>query len=500
MDQITSKNQILEFCGGLIITLVVGGCGTLSPAPPPANVEAAPAEEVSAESPEPAADVAALQVENIPQEPTAAKSDAAFPVIEQPPRYADLWDRIRAGFSMEKLDSPRIARHERWFANNSEYMQRMLGRARLYLHYIVQEVEERGMPLEIALLPAVESAYKPNAYSRARASGLWQFIPSTGRLYGLKINWWYDGRRDIEASTDAALDYLEKLYSDFDGDWHLALAAYNAGEGRVMRAVDYNQRRGRGTRFSDLTRLKSETKNYVPKLMAMINIVSDPAKYGIQLEPIPNTQYFTKVDIGSQVDLNVVAQLADLDVNELARINPGFSRWATDPDGPHYLLVPVDKKDALIDGLDNLPDEDRIQWRRHAVRRGDTLSEIARRYGVSVGAIRRANHLRSNLIRAGQSLLIPISTRRRTIRPPLPVSPTRSPVRTQSQPILHRVRSGETLWGIARRYNVLIHQIAEWNLINPNDFLRLGQRLKIWTSGSPAAHYRDVTLARDAAS
>ena len=301
----------------------------------------------------------------------------------------------------------------------------------------------------------------------------------------------------------AALDYLEKLYSDFDGDWHLALAAYNAGEGRIMRAVDYNRRRGRGTRFSDLTRLKFETKNYVPKLMAMINIVSDPAKYGVELEPIPNTQYFIKVDTGSQVDLNVVAQIANLDVNELARINPGFSRWATDPDGPHYLLVPMGKKDALIDGLDKLSDKDRIQWRRHAVRRGDTLSEISRRYGVSVSAIRRANHLRSNLIRAGQSLLIPISTRRRTIRtirPTVPISSPRNPVSAQSQPILHRVRSGETLWGIAQRYNVLIHEIAEWNRINPNDILRLGQRLKIWTSGSPAARYRDVTVVGGAES
>lgn len=497
MDQITSNKQILRFCSGLIVTLVVSGCGTLSPNAPPSNVETDPVAQASAMSPGLVGVMAATQADNTPQEQVAAISNADSP-ITKPPRYDDLWDRVRTGFSMAKLDSPLIERHEQWFARNPDYMQRMLGRARLYLHYIVEEVERRGMPLELALLPAIESAYKPHAYSRARASGLWQFIPSTGRLYGLKINWWYDGRRDIEASTDAALDYLEKLYSDFDGDWHLALAAYNAGEGRIMRAVDYNHRRGRGTQFADLTRLKSETRNYVPKLMAMINIVSDPAKYGVTLEPIPNTQYFIKVDTGSQIDLNVAAQLTDLDVDELARINPGFSRWATDPDGPHYLLVPIDKKDALIDGLDKLSNKDRVQWRRHAVRRGNTLSEIARRYRVSVSAIRSANRLRSNLIRAGQSLLIPISTRQRRVSPRLPVPTAHSRGSAKSQPIHHRVRSGETLWSIARRYNVLIKQIADWNLINPDEILRLGQRLKIWTSGSPAAHYRGATLARDA--
>jgi membrane-bound lytic murein transglycosylase D len=310
---------------------------------------------------------------------------------------------------------------------------------------------------------------------------------STGRLYGLKINWWYDGRRDVIASTGAALDYLEKLYADFEGDWHLALAAYNAGEGKIMRKIAYNRRRGLPVDYEHL-RLKRETRYYVPKLMALVNIVSDPEKYGVQLARIPNEPYFARVDTGSQIDLGVVDRLTNMHINDLYSINPGFRRWATDPNGPHHLLVPVDKKETLIEGLNKLPENERIKYRRHKVKRGHTLYDISRRYGVSIRAIKTANGLRSNLLRIGRSLLIPVSSR------PLRPVVTRTPRRTRSmpmpttgtQPIIHRVRSGETLWSIARRYNVLIRQLAEWNLINPRDVLRLGQKLKIWTSSKPS--------------
>ena len=197
----------------------------------------------------------------------------------------NLWDRIRAGYGMAPLDSPLIARHERWFASNPAYIERMVKRASLYLYHIVEEVDKRGIPMEIALLPAIESAYKAHAYSRARASGLWQFIPSTGRLYGLDQNWWYDGRRDVMAATNAALNYLQKLEKDFDGDWHLALAAYNAGEGRVMRARRHNEKRGRSTKYTALRTLKPETLNYVPKLLAIANIIADPERLGPETGP-----------------------------------------------------------------------------------------------------------------------------------------------------------------------------------------------------------------------
>jgi membrane-bound lytic murein transglycosylase D len=390
--------------------------------------------------------------------------------------------------SMPPLESPLVERHARWFAGNPEYMSRMTERARLYLHYIVEEVEKRGMPTELALLPAIESAYQPYAYSRARAVGLWQFMAPTGRVYGLKMNWWYDGRRDVITSTRAALDYLEKLYTEFDGDWHLALAAYNAGEGRVGRMMAYNRGRGKPTDYQSL-KLKPETVNYVPKLQAMVNIVADPARYGVQLADIPNKPYFARVETDAQIDLGVVAKLVDMPVSELQVINPGFTRFATDPDGPHHLLVPAEKKDTLIEGLNGLPKEERVQYRHHLVARGDSLHAIAGRYGVSVEALRTANHLRSNLLRVGQDLLIPVSTRQ--LKPVIASAARSQPVAARApgpgQPVIHKVRAGETLWGIARRYNVDVERLREWNLLGADDVLRLGQRLRIWPQGVPSA-------------
>lgn len=422
-------------------------------------------------------------------EEVPSEEDAAAPT-----RYADVWGRIRNGFRMPPFYDPRVAYHERWFANKRKYIARKFERARLYLYHIVEEVERRGLPMEIALLPAIESAYHPHAYSRARAVGLWQFIAPTARRYGLKISWWYDGRRDIVASTTAALNYLEELYQDFDGDWYLALAAYNAGEGRIKRAIQYNQRKGLPTHYAALRLLRQETRHYVPKLMAIVNIISDPEAYGITLAPIPNEPYFARVDLGSQIDLGVVAKLADVPIGDFYDINPGFSRWATDPGGPHQVLVPVNRQERLLEGLENLPEQARIKWRRYRVRRGDTLSTIARRYGVSVWAIRKTNNLRGNLIRVGQNLMIPISSRSLSKRVanmtrPLPSTSLRPHGRTK---IIHRVRKGETLWSIARKYRVYVHQLARWNSMHPRDTLRIGMKLKVWIS---PRHLSSITLS-----
>ena len=400
-------------------------------------------------------------------------------------QYADLWQRLRAGYALPPLKSPLIARHEQWFANNPEYMEAMVHRARMYLYYIVEEVEKRGIPMEIALLPAIESAYKPQAYSRARAAGLWQFIPSTGRIYGLRMNWWYDGRRDVLASTQAALDYLEKLRDQFDGDWQLALAAYNCGEGKVERLMNENRRKGLPTDYSSLKKLPRETQHYVPKLMAMVNIIADPAKYGLQLASIPDTEFFARVETDGQIDLGVVARLTDMPVDELFMINPGYQRWVTDPNGPHELLVPADKKDALIAGLTKLADDERMQWTRHEVQRGDTMSRIAGRYNVTVESIRSVNNMKTNQLTLGQNLIIPVSANKVFAAMPtyLKTSNTSS-ARDQGSrlKVVHRVRSGETLWSIARKYKVYVHQLREWNLLDSNDALRLGQRLSIWTT------------------
>ncbi len=405
--------------------------------------------------------------------------------------HVDLWGRIRAGYAMPVLNSPLVARHEQWFINNPEYLESMMGRARLYLYYIVDEVEKRGMPMEIALLPAIESAYKPQAYSRARASGLWQFIPSTGRIYGLEMNWWYDGRNDVMASTGAALDYLEKLHGQFN-DWQLALAAYNCGEGKVERLVAENRRRGLPTDYSALKKLPRETKNYLPKLMAMANIIADPAKYNLQIAAIPNTPYFTRIVTDGQIDLGVVARLTDMPVDELFMINPGYQRWVTDPNGPHALLVPADKKDALIEGLTKLTDDERVQWARHQVRRGDTISRVAGRYKVTAASIRTANSMPNNHLIAGQDLLIPVSVNKLNARQSAAIIKTanasvRHAGNNERVKILHRVRSGESLWSIARKYKVYIHQLREWNLLEPGDTLRRGKRLFIWTTRGSGA-------------
>lgn len=421
---------------------------------------------------------------------TESPAEIATPTKAARRDYANLWDRVRAGFTMPRMEGPLVESHERWFINNPDYMERMLQRANLYLFHIVEEVEKRGLPMEIALLPAIESAYQPRAYSRARASGLWQFIPSTGRLYGLKSDWWYDGRRDILASTQAALDYLEKLNKDFDGDWYLALASYNCGEGKVGRLREANRRKGLSTEYQDL-KLPRETVHYVPKLMAIVNIVSNPERYGLELREIPNSPYFVQVDAGSQIDLGVVSKITNVELDDLYAMNPGFNRAASSPHGPHHLLIPVSSKDALVEGLSELPEEQRLQWARHQVKPGDTLARVAHNYGVSADLIRTANNIQGNRLRRGQDLLIPVSGRKLLVAEnnPQAAAAMAAAAKTAARAngankvrVIHRVRAGETLYSIARRYNVYVQQILNWNVMKTRDVLKMGQKLLIWTT------------------
>ena len=297
----------------------------------------------------------------------------------------------------------------KWFGSHQAYLDRVAERAQPYLHYIVDQVQQRGMPSEIALLPVVESAFQPYAYSSGRAAGIWQFIPGTGRRYGLKLNWWYDGRRDIEASTQAALDYLQYLHDTFDGDWLLALAAYNSGEGTVQKAIRTNQRRHKPTDYWSL-HLPRETEQYVPRLLALRQIVADPEQQGINLKTIANEPYLTAVKIDSQLDLATAAKMAEMDLDELHRLNPGFNRWATAPGGPHRLLVPLDKAAIFAINVAELPPEDRVHWVRHRVRNGETLSEVAVHYHTTVKVLTDLNKIRGHLIHNGQHLIIPMTS------------------------------------------------------------------------------------------
>lgn len=424
------------------------------------------------------------------EQPSAEETQELSEVDETelfPRQTADIWNRIRYGFELEDVEHKRIDRQLSWYVKHPEYLQRVSERARPYMHYILNAVEEYGAPTEIALLPIVESAFQPFAYSHGRAAGIWQFIPSTGKLFGLKQNWWYDGRRDVYASTHAALKLLTRLADNFNGDWMLALAAYNSGEGTVLRAIKRNKRRGKPTDFFSLD-LPKETRAYVPKLLALRKIVDDPEKYGVEIDPIPDMPYFEKVSVDSQIDLALVAELAEMPLEEIYQLNPGYNRWATAPNGPHHLLLPIEKADLFNEKLEELPPEKRIRWIRHTIKQGETLSTIAQKYRTSISTIKRINHIRGVNIRVGHGLTIPVASlkpteytlsesQRRTHLQNIPRSGTK---------IAYIVKEGDTFWDLARYHRVNVRQLAKWNSMAPRDRLQAGQKLIIWSRRSNA--------------
>lgn len=398
--------------------------------------------------------------------------------------HASVWERLTHQFALpECSDHDEALQWARWYADHPDYMARIFKRAQPWIYHIAQELERRDMPGEIALLPIVESAYDPFAYSSGRALGTWQFIASTGRNYGLNENWWYDGRRDVWASTDAALDYLSYMAGLFDGDWLLALAAYNAGEGTVMRAVRRNAKAGKPTDFWSL-KLPRETTAYVPKLLGVSAVFGDPAAFGIDLPRVDDTPVLAEVETGGQIDLARAADLAGISVDELYLLNPAFNRWATDPDGPHTLLLPRDKADTFRTQLASLEPEGRLQWRRHRIRSGENLGLIAQRYRTTPAVLRQVNQLDGDMIRAGHHLLIPVASRpnnaythsagQRQARV------TANKPSAGSQRVTHTVRGGESLWSIGRRYGVSTRSLARWNGMGSRDTLAVGRDLTVW--------------------
>ena len=315
----------------------------------------------------------------------------------------DIWDRIRRGFGMSDLDSERVSEQQAFYINRPAFLKQVFARGGRYLYYIVDELERRGMPTELALLPMVESSYNPLAYSRSHASGLWQFIPSTGKYYNLTQDSWVDERRDVIASTNAALDYLQKIY-EMHGDWHLALASYNWGEGAVQRALKRNVDEGLPGEYSHL-RMPEETRNYVPKLQAIKNIVSEPELFHFELPYVANEMHFVAVDAPIGVDLATAAELSDMPVDEFLALNPGFNRPVTTMAGQSF-IVPTDRARRLREGLEELERSGKV-WRLHTVERGEQLSEIAAEHGLTVSELRQINGLAGNTSGAGQTLLVP---------------------------------------------------------------------------------------------
>ncbi len=468
----------------LPVALALQACAT-QPAPEPApEPVAAPVPQVFEPVPAP------------PPLPLAARKPApktviatpkpfdAQPVLVDPPAIVgidralepnDLWSRIRNGFAIPDLTGPLVKRQTTQYVARPEYLQRILARSKLYLFHIVEEVEKRGLPTELALLPMVESAFNPMAYSRAHASGLWQFIPGTGRRFELEQNPWYDGRRDIVDSTSAALDYLTKLY-DMHGDWHLALASYNWGENAVKKAVARNKAQRKKTDYASL-RMPKETRHYIPKLQALKNIIADPAAYGVDLDAIPNQPYFTVITETPDIDVHLAARLAEMPAEDFIALNPGFSRPLIRSSSVGRIILPNDKVVAFYDNLDNLDEGSLVSWQVYHPQQGEKLEAIAKRFDISVNELRRVNGIHPRSTRMPKDLVVPMNGEARETIAELPLMygppiPQHGPARA-----VHVVKRGDTLSSIAARYRVSVASLKSWNQLGR--FLQVGQKIYI---------------------
>lgn len=398
----------------------------------------------------------------------------------------DLWARIRSGFAMDDRNSRLVRQHMNWYRKQPAYLARMSDRARRYLYYIVGEVERRGMPTEIALLPMIESAFNPVAESSASASGIWQFIPATGKNYGMEQNWWYDGRRDVINATRGALDYLQQLHDTF-GDWELALAAYNWGEGAVKRAQARNRKRGKPQDYASL-RLPKETRHYVPKLLAIRNIIKDPAALGLSLEAIPNQPYFTAVSTDKHIDVKLAAELAGISMDEFTALNPAHNRPVILQGNSDLILLPIGTVATFQNNLANY-DKPLVSWQPYQLKEGDSLDRLAPRFGISVDTLRAANGLTRRAQPAqGQKLLVPINEDEPAADEEEPSDYQFAAFNMNLRPTLdqsvirHKVRRGETLSHIARRYQVKITDLKRWNR-GLRSVIRPGQSVKIIKHG-----------------
>ncbi|HSM97835.1 MAG TPA: transglycosylase SLT domain-containing protein [Gallionella sp.] len=446
-----------------------------SPVTSPATVKADTA--VSATEPEFLFSARNIKLELLPQVSATQNSSLSGQATQ------DLWERIRSGFAMSETYTPLVARHEKWYVDHPEYFARMTDRARRYLYYITEEVERRGMPSEIALLPMIESAFNPGAYSRSRASGIWQFMPSTGKIFGMQQNWWYDGRRDVISATNGALDYLQKLHDMF-GEWDLALAAYNCGEGAVQRAQAHNRKRGLPTNYASLKLLK-ETRNYVPKLLAIKNIIADPARFSLALDAIPNAPYFASVATTKHIDVKLAAQLADISEEEFVALNPAHNRPVILQDNNDLILLPIDKLETFRANLESY-DKPLVSWQSYQPKKGERLDKLAPRFGLSLENLKSVNGLtaRGN-ISTGQTLLVPLNGE--ASENEFEAFNMHLAADDRSRAVQHRVRRGDTLGSLARRYHVSIAKLKQWN--GPLKMIRVGQIIAVAQTASRKPSY-----------
>lgn len=456
----------------LALALLAAGCAGAPRVPEPVA-----GAEVDDAGPAPA-EVSYPDEEQAPEAPPE-ELEAEAPTVEPlapAVAYGDVLERIRSNLSLPDVDNARVQREIEWLQRNPDYVARVFGRAQRYLNYIVNEVEAHGLPGDLALLPVVESAFNPFAYSRSHASGLWQFIAPTGERFGLRRNFYQDQRRDVLESTRAAIEFLTHLRDRFNGDWFLAIAAYNYGAGNVQRAINRNAALHRRTDFFSLS-LPAETRAYVPKLIALAKLVRDPARYGLDLPPIPDTPYFRIVPTNGPVDLRLMAELAGVDTEELHALNPAWNRWITDPEGPNRVLIPEAVADDFADRLAALDGHARARLALHTVSAGESLTSIAGRYRVPQAFLDRMNDGPQSELHAGDELWVPAGD----------VSQLRAGLGSDLERRTHRVREGESLWSISRRYGMSVGALARMNHISTKALLHPGQRLQVAGSGPSLA-------------
>lgn len=395
----------------------------------------------------------------------------------------DLWSVLQHQFKLNHYEkNPAVKAQIDWFLKRKKYIYKLAENAQPYLYYILTQVEKRKLPVEMVLLPMIESAYDPFAFSSAGASGLWQMMPGTASGFGLKQNWWYDGRRDIVASTNAALDYLSYLQNFFNGNWLLAIAAYDSGEGTVLSATRKNIAKGKPTDFWSL-KLPRETQAYIPKLLALAEIISKPSKYHVPLPPTKNQPYMTQVDVGSQIDLQQAAKLSGLSLKELLKLNPGYNRWATAPDGPYLLVLPIENVAKFKANLAKLPKSKRVSWKRYTVEKGDSLGKIAHKFHTTTKLLKQVNKLNSDVIQIGDTLFIPLSMHR---LPSDVIDSAKKYVDLEEaqkpgpQKVVHVVKKGDSLWSVAKKYHVTTAAVRYWNGLKYKEPITPGQSLIFW--------------------
>lgn len=406
--------------------------------------------------------------------------------------YDTVWDHIRAGFSLPQASNPAVDAQIRFYTSNKAYFYKITQQSEPFLHYVVSEMEANGMPMELALLPFIESSYNPTAAS-ANNAGMWQFGDATGRNFGLKQNSWYDGRKDVVASTDAAIRLLKKLYAKFDNDWLLAVAAYNAGDGAIQQAVDKNRRAGKPTDFWSLP-LNKTTQGYIPQLLALSKIVADPNVYDFKLYPIADVPYFVKINVDSQVNLAEAAQNSALDGALLKKLNSGYKGWLTDPTEPRQLLVPVDAAASFKLQLDTLPKVANLKWQEHQVKKGDTLDAIAKRYGADANQIKTINNLKSTNLSLGQRLQIPLSPANEIPTSSAPEKIVAEQTVPKEKSNFYTVKSGDNLWSIAKSQNMTVDALTKLNKMTANSGLKPGQKLLVTAQAQNSVASQSKTL------